>query len=150
MCYIASEVSRGCVPAVQNAALIFFISRTLLRCLRWDLVLETEPQSPINYGSNICQVHYTLFKRVLFSINQPTTLFKIVLFLIYQTRNPTTLFKRVLFSIFSEITLLKGVLLKRVIFSVFQTTTLIKRVLFSIFLMTNNSRTATQPFFNSL
>ena len=37
-----------------------FISGTLRRCLRWDLVLEAEPKSSSSYGSDICQVAYTL------------------------------------------------------------------------------------------
>ena len=36
-----------------------FISGTLRRCLRWDLVLEAEPKSSFNYGNDIRQVHYT-------------------------------------------------------------------------------------------
>ena len=35
-----------------------FISRTLRRCLRWDLVLEAEPKSSSSYGNDICQVSY--------------------------------------------------------------------------------------------
>ena len=58
MRYIVSEVSRGCVPAVRISALKYFISRTLRRSLRWDLILEDEPRCPINYGRNINQVHY--------------------------------------------------------------------------------------------
>ena len=35
-----------------------FISGTLRRCLRWDLVLEAEPKSSSSYGNDIRQVSY--------------------------------------------------------------------------------------------
>ena len=35
-----------------------FISGTLRRCLRWNLVLEAEPKSSSGYGSDISQVSY--------------------------------------------------------------------------------------------
>ena len=46
-----------------------FISVTLRRCLRWDLVLEAEPKSSSSYGSDICQAAYNLFvENVIFKI----------------------------------------------------------------------------------
>ena len=46
MRYIVSEGSRGCAPSVQSAEKNVRINCTLRGCLRWDLVLEVDPQVP--------------------------------------------------------------------------------------------------------
>ena len=48
-----------------------FISGTLRRCLRWDLVLETESKSSSSYGNDICQAAYIQALKSIAHIEKP-------------------------------------------------------------------------------